>query len=182
MDGTKPESLRSNFVALVSIALKALTERLGGSWTLGRGFLRKSFNPDSHRGIDSRNSRPPADARGDRFLRCQLLLTNALRRALDGIRGFEGFDPVCEFRDVWPIVVARLMRSRRKPSLELIAEVGQFGQIAIIEKGFAQPGLVIAELRLGDGEVLAEAGGFGFIAISQALQRVEHGTRSLMLP
>ena len=68
------------------------------------------------------------------------------------------------------------------PALSWSRKVGQFGQIGVVQEGRAQPGLVIAQLRLGDGEVLPDAVAFGAVAAGQAFQGVQDGTRPLVFP
>ena len=127
--------------------------------------------------------RPAADAGGDRFLGGGLLLPDALRRRLDAVRGLERLDlsrPSSETLGLG--FVALHLSRRRKASLELVTQAGQFGQIGVVEEGLAEAGLVVAQLGLGDGEVLPDAVAFGAVAAGQAFQSVQDGTRSLVVP
>ena len=76
---------------------------------------------------------------------------------------------------------AWLRRLAGKPGLELVAQGGQFGQIGVVEEGLAQAGLVVAKLGFGDGEVLPDAVAFGAVAVGQAFQGVQDGTRPLVV-
>ena len=50
-----------------------------------------------------------------------------------------------------------------------------------MQEGLAEAGLVVAQLRLGDGQVLPDADAFGAVAAGQAFQGVQDGTRSLVV-
>ena len=39
----------------------------------------------------------------------------------------------------------------------MIAERGQFGEIGLVSKGFAEAGLVVVKLGLGEGDMLFKA-------------------------
>jgi len=49
-----------------------------------------------------------------------------------------------------------------------------------MDERLAQPGLVITELRLRDGDGLPEAVAFGAVAAGQAFERIQHGARPLV--
>ena len=68
------------------------------------------------------------------------------------------------------------------PALSWSRKAGQFGQVGVVGEGLAEAGLVVAELDFGDGEVLPDAVAFGAVAVGQAFQGVQDGTRPLMLP
>ena len=97
-------------------------------------------------------------------------------------RSLERLDLLGQFGNARPLFVVRLMGRCGKPGLELVTQAGQFGQVGVVEEGLAQPGLVVAKLRLGDGEVLPDADAFGAVAVGQAFQGVQDGTRSLVVP
>ena len=51
-----------------------------------------------------------------------------------------------------------------------------------MQEGLAEPGLVVAELGFGDGEVLPDTVAFGAVGIGQAFHGVQDGTRPLVFP
>ena len=50
-----------------------------------------------------------------------------------------------------------------------------------MQKGLAKPLAVVAQLRLGDGEVLAYTIGLGAVGAGQTFQRVHDSPRSLVI-
>ena len=69
-----------------------------------------------------------------------------------------------------------------KSGLELVTQAGQFGQVGVVQEGLAEPGLVVAKLGLGDGEVLPDTFAFGAVSARQSFQGVQDGTRPLVFP
>ncbi len=69
-----------------------------------------------------------------------------------------------------------------RPALSWSRKAGQVGQIGVVEERHTQARLVVAQLGLGDGEVLPNTVAFGAIAASHAFQGVQHGTRPLVFP
>ena len=80
-----------------------------------------------------------------------------------------------------PSSLSGLMSRGGKPGLELVTQAGQFGQIGVVQERLAQAGLVVAQLGLGDGEVLPDTDAFGAVATGQAFQGVQDGTRPVMV-
>src|SRR5581483_7565116 len=100
----------------------------------------------------------------------------------DGVRGLEDLDPIREFGSPELRLRARLRTGARKAALEQVTQGGQLGQVGFVREWLAEPGLVITQLRLRDAEVLPDAVAVGAIGVGQALQRVQHSPRPLVLP
>jgi hypothetical protein len=112
---------------------------------------------------------PPPDAGGDRFLGVGMFLPIALGRALDRVSGFDRLDLLGYFGNARPFLFPWLLGRTGKASLELVPQGGQFGQVSIVRERLAQPGLIVAKLRLRDSEVPPDAVAFGAVTIRQPL-------------
>ena len=77
-----------------------------------------------------------------------------LRGGLEGVGGFQGLDAVGGLGDRRKRRRSLLRRRPGKSRLELVAQLAEFGQVAVMGERFAQAGLVVAELALGDRQVL----------------------------
>jgi hypothetical protein len=73
----------------------------------------------------------------------------------------ECLDVLGQLGDARPLFVPWLMGCPGQASLQLITQGGQGEQISVVRERLAQAGLVVAKLRRGDGQVLAEADAFG---------------------
>jgi hypothetical protein len=98
--------------------------------------------------------RPPADAGSDWFLGVKVLLPGTLGRGLDGVSGLERFDAPGQLGNVRSCVPAFRLRRAGKAGLELVPQAREFGQVAFMRERLSEPGLIVAELALGDGQVL----------------------------
>lgn len=87
---------------------------------------------------------PAADAGGDRFLGGGLLALDALQGGLDGVGGLQRLDPVSQLGHLRRLIAAGLVGSGRQGGLELVAQVGQFGQVLFVREGLAQALPVVA--------------------------------------
>ena len=74
-----------------------------------------------------------------------------------------------------------LGRCAGESSLELIAQRGEFREIGFVGKRKTEAGIVVAELALGDGEILAGGGALPFVAADQAVEGVHYGTRAVRI-
>ena len=115
---------------------------------------------------------PATDAGGDRFLRRNLLLPDALRRGFDAVRRLECLDLLGQFSGAGLCVAARLGCFAGKAGFELVAQVGEFSEIGVVQERDAEPCLVIPQLRLGNGEFLPDAVAFAAVAAGHTLQGV----------
>lgn len=110
-----------------------------------------------------------------------MFLPDSLWCGVDAVRDRKCFDAFGQFRNARSFCFARFVSRRRKPRFELITQCGQFRPIPLQGERLSEPSLVVAKLGLGDAEVLADAVAFGAIAIGEAFQSIEDGTRSLVV-
>lgn len=95
--------------------------------------------------------------------------------------GLERLDPFGDFSHRrLGVVVVRLGRCG-KPGLELVPQSGQLGQIGVVREGLTEAGLLVSQLRFRDGKVLPDTSAVGAVGVGQTLQRIQDGTRPLML-
>jgi hypothetical protein len=101
-----------------------------------------------------------------------MLLPDALRRGFDIVCGLECFELLGHFGSARPFLFVLLMGRAGKPGLELVTQGGQFKQVGIKSKRLTELCLVVAQLGLGNGDVLPHTVAFGAVGAGQAFQGV----------
>ena len=123
--------------------LQGLQDRFVGCRAFDRGIVRWIKRSSA------------ADAGGDRFLGGTIASAGPAGRGLDAVRGFHRLDALGQFGNARPFLFPGLMGRGGESGLELVTQGGQFGQVGIERERLTEPGLVVAKLGLGDGEVLS---------------------------
>src|SRR5271157_5280442 len=113
---------------------------------------------------------PPADTGGDRLLGANAAVGAALRGRLDAVGGFEMLDPLGQFACRGKRLGTGLGGRAGEGSLEPVARGREFGQVRLVDEGLAEAGIVVAELALGDGQVLSRVSGLAVVAADQPVE------------
>ena len=105
-------------------------------------------NASSDTGVAAARRRMPAVIG---FLGGGVLLPGALRRALDRVRSLERIDFLSQFGNARRGFAAGRGRRCGKPRFELVTQASKLGEIAIVQKRLAQPGLIVSKLGFESG-------------------------------
>ena len=105
----------------------------------------------------------------------------SLGRGLNRVGGLDCLDLLGQVGNARPSLFSCLLDRAGKTGLELVTQIGQFGQVLFMRKRLAQTGLVVTKLRSCDSEVTLDAVAFGAVAVGQPFQCVQDGPRPAVI-